>query len=155
MVTELDGKIPVTYHTYLYPEKILCLGTAVELYQIFTQKPCLSNFIDNILNPYLYRWLFIEKFGKAPWEDRSHGLKGIIEAYSSILQIPLNLTMIVEFLNLLIRQETRSNSLCPCNSGKKVKCCHKKKLEKLLKTVPLFILRNDLKLLWEILNENH
>lgn len=134
-VYELDEKIESNYH-HFQSDGALCLGTKIDLYIIFSQSPCLDTFINEILNPYLYRWLYIKKFGKEPWADRSHGNKGIIESYAELLSIQADKEIINSFLDLLVENKTRANSLCPCNSGKKVKCCHKKKLENLLKKVP-------------------
>lgn len=132
---EIDGKIDLGYH-HFQSDGSLCLGTEIDLYMIFSNNPCLDTFMTEILNPYLYRWLYIKRFGKEPWTDRSHGNMGIIESYAEALEIPADKNIVKEFLALLMEKNTRANSLCPCNSGKKVKCCHKKKLEKLLNKIP-------------------
>lgn len=140
-VFELDGKIDKAYHTN--PDLSLCLGTEVELYAVFSKRPCLKTFIEEILNPYLYRWLYITKYNKEPWADRSHGIIGIMEAYSEMLSVPCDKNMICNFISLLMLRNTRANSLCPCNSGKKVKCCHRKKLEKLAGEIPTSVFYKD------------
>lgn len=142
-VFELDGKIGLNYH-HFQSDSSLCLGTEIDLYMIFANNPCIDTFMNDILNPYLYRWLYIQKFGKEPWADRSHGNKGIIESYAELLNIPTDKEIVNCFLYLLLENKTRANSLCPCNSGKKVKCCHKKKLEKLFKKVPQQIFLQNL-----------
>ena len=134
-VFEEGGKINSNYH-HFQSDGSLCLGTEIDLYMLFSKNPCLVTFITYILNPYLYRWLYIQEFGKEPWSDRSHGNEGIIESYAELLNIPADKETVNRFLKLLLEKRTRANSLCPCNSGKKVKCCHKKKLENLVKRVP-------------------
>ena len=62
---ELDGKIESNYHHFL-SDGSLCLGTEIDLYKIFAIRPCLDTFMTEILNPYLYRWLYINRFGKEP-----------------------------------------------------------------------------------------
>ena len=140
---ELDGKIETCYHHFL-SDGSLCLGTEIDLYKIFSMSPCLDTFMTEILNPYLYRWLYIKRFGKEPWIDRSHGNEGIIESYAEALEIPADKSIVEGFLALLTDRNTRANSLCPCNSGKKVKCCHRKKLDKLLTTIPSQVFLRDL-----------
>ena len=139
---ELDGKIETCYHHFL-SDGSLCLGTEIDLYKIFSMSPCLDTFMTEILNPYLYRWLYIKRFGKEPWIDRSHGNEGIIESYAEALEIPADKSVVEGFLALLMGKKTRANSLCPCNSGKKVKCCHRKKLDKLLTTIPSQVFLRD------------
>lgn len=140
---ELDEKIETCYHHFL-SDGSLCLGTEIDLYKIFAMSPCLNTFMTEILNPYLYRWLYIKRFGKEPWNDRSHGSMGIIESYAEALEIPPDKSIIREFIILLTEKNTRANSLCPCNSGKKVKCCHKKMLDKLLTIIPSQVFLRDL-----------
>lgn len=140
---ELDGKIESNYHHFL-SDGSLCLGTEIDLYKIFAIRPCLDTFMTEILNPYLYRWLYIKRFGKEPWADRGHGNAGIIESYAEALEIPPDKTIVKDFLAFLAEKNTRANSLCPCNSGKKVKCCHRKKLDKLLTRIPSEVFLRDL-----------
>lgn len=140
---ELDGKIETCYH-HFFSDGSLCLGTEIDLYKIFSMSPCLDTFMTEILNPYLYRWLYIKRFGKEPWIDRSHGNDGIIESYAEALEIPADKSIVEGFLALLTDRNTRANSLCPCNSEKKVKCCHRKKLDKLLTTIPSQVFLQDL-----------
>lgn len=140
---ELDGRIESSYHHFL-SDGSLCLGTEIDLYKIFALSPCLDTFMTEILNPYLYRWLYIKRFRREPWIDRSHGNRGIIESYAEALEIPSDKNIVKEFLALLAEKNVRANSLCPCNSGKKVKCCHRKKLEKLLTAIPSQVFLRDL-----------
>ena len=139
---ELDGKIESSYHHFL-SDGSLCLGTEIDLYKIFSENPCLDTFMTEILNPYLYRWLYIKRFGKEPWTDRSHGNMGIIESYAEALDISSDKNTVKKFLVLLLENKTRANSLCPCNSGEKVKCCHRKKLDKLSTKIPAQIFFRD------------
>lgn len=130
---EVSGKISSNYHKNSSTE--LCLGTPADLY--LKWKPNnFSCFMKKIVNPYLYRWLFINKFGKEPWADRSHGKTGIIEFYSEYLKVQKNSKTIKAFLFILINGNARLNTLCPCGSGKKLKSCHMHKLNKLLLNVP-------------------
>lgn len=138
---ELDGKIEINYH-HFQDDGSLCLGATIDLYAIFFPKPCLDTFMNDILNPYLYRWLYIKKFRETPWIDRSHGKEGLVEAYAELLEIPPEKTVVKSFIALLAANNARANSPCPCNSGKKVKSCHRKKLEKLQKLPPQIFLQD-------------
>lgn len=132
-VFEIDNKIPKDYHKNSSTE--LCLGTPVDLYVKWKERT-FSFFIKEIVNPYLYRWIYFNKFGYEPWDDRSHGKNGIIEFYSEYLEIKADFNKVFKFLYILINGNVRSNTFCPCGSGRKIKSCHMHKLNKLLKKVP-------------------
>lgn len=143
IVDEIGNKIPSNYHKN--SSTTLCLGTSIELYQIYNRDKSFSNFMENIVNPYLYRWLYIMKFHSEPWPDRSHGKKGILEGYSEILNVEPNKHIISEFLLILIDGNARLNKKCPCGSGKKVKHCHLQLLNKLIFQIPKIVFQTDLK----------
>ncbi len=143
IVHEIGNKIPKEYHKN--SSTALCLGTDVELYQIFYQDKKFSTFMNKILNPYLYRWLYISTYNSEPWKDRPHGNNGIIESYAEILGIDKAPETVLQFLYILANENARINTKCPCGSGKKTKCCHMHILNKLMKYVPNKIFKHDYK----------
>lgn len=144
VVYEEENLIPKHYHKN--PDTSLCLGTPAELYVLFSKSPCLKTFMMDIVNPYLFRWLATSK-GVSLWEDRSHGVDGIIEGYCTLISLK-NVTQVHDsLLFMLTHRDYRSNSLCPCGSRIKTKLCHRKKFEWISKRVPREILYEDLKLI--------
>ena len=141
VVFEDSGLIPHCYHRNEHSS--LCLGTAAELYVVFTKSPCLATFINEILNPYLYRWLTLQATGEVPWGDRSHGLAGVFEGYYRLLNMSTPIQVYHALFYILGHRDFRTNQLCPCGSGKKIKTCHRKQFELLASRVPVEILRTD------------
>jgi hypothetical protein len=140
-VNEVGNKIPRDYHKN--SSTSLCLGTNIELYEIFGKEKTFSGFMEYIVNPYLYRWFYISKFNKAPWNDRAHGCQGIIDSYADFLSIPNDKKIISDFLFILSSGNARLNKFCPCGSGKKTKLCHMHGLNKLIHDYPLSIFQKD------------
>jgi hypothetical protein len=85
----------------------------------------------NLLNPYLYSWLWFSKYGKMPWGERSHGLVGLCESYQDMLKIT-DKTKVIPFLKLITTNQIRPRAGCPCGSGQPYRKCHKKLVDKLL-----------------------
>jgi len=141
IVSETSGTIHPKYHHI--QNASLCLGTEAELYMIFSKIPCLVTFMNEFVNPYLFRWLTIQHLGHAPWIDRAHGLKGIIEGYCHILQLEHARQVFESLRFILSNRDYRQNHPCPCGSGEKTKQCHRKRFEHLVSLVPMEVMQND------------
>lgn len=140
IVFEENNLIPVSYHHN--PDSSLCLGTQVELYMIFSGLPCLKIFIKKILNPYLYRWLAYKK-GYPVWEDRSHGIEGLIEGYRFLLKVQTIKQVYHSLSFILTNDHFQTSQPCPCGSGLKTKHCHRKLFHQVSTRVPKNILAKD------------
>ena len=140
-VNEIGNKIPRNYHKN--SSTTLCLGTNIELYSIYRKNRSFSGFMENIVNPYLYRWIYISKYNKEPWGDRAHGCQGIIDSYAEILSVVNERSVIMDFLRILSTGNARLNKACPCGSGKKTKLCHMHRLNKMIRDYPRMIFLKD------------
>lgn len=134
-VIETEGKIPAYYHRSR-EEGWLCLASPPELYIQFNRNRSLKNYIENLLNPYLYRWLYLKKFNEPPWGERSHYEAGIIEGYKKILNIS-NEEKLLLFLEIILKNNIQWRQVCPCGSNLMLRKCHKKQINFIKKNVPL------------------
>ncbi len=148
---EVDGAIPVAYHRN--PDSSLCLGTPAELYLIFRKAPNLDSFMNRIVNPYLYRWLSVKEAGVPAWEDRSHGLDGLVESYSELLKSD-DVGVLVRLLTKAIVDGIHPNQPCSCGSGVKFKHCHMKRVRRIMDSVPHDVLFSDLGYLNKMVRRN-
>lgn len=139
-VEELDNNIPAKFHHY--SNGTLCLCVPVEYLSIFLRSPTLSNFINNLLNPYLTSWLWYKQFGEMPWGERSHGAIGLCEFYAELLKIR-NLPTLLPFLEKIILGDIPQRANCPCGSGVPYRNCHKKIVNKFLLRIPISNIRED------------
>lgn len=85
----------------------------------------MEGFINNLVNPYLLSWLWLEKFGKMPWGERRHGWIGICESYQELLKIN-NQENVIPFVKRLALNNINQREICPCGSGIPYRNCHKK-----------------------------
>jgi len=125
---ELGNRIPDDYHKN--PDKSLCLATPLDVIKKFSNEPSILNYINNLLIPYLYRFSFSQKHGKAPFGDYSHGALGLIEYYLEQLDVS-SISTLVQMLLVVLDHKYRGHSICPCGSTKRLRDCHGIKLQEL------------------------
>ncbi|MCK9211566.1 MAG: SEC-C domain-containing protein [Ignavibacteriaceae bacterium] len=123
---EIGNKIPDNYHKN--KDKSLCIAPPVDLSMKFSSNPCILNYINNLLIPYLYRYSFLQKYGKAPFEEYSHGALGLIEYYFEFLRVD-SIPSLGKMLLIVLENKYRGHLPCPCGSNKKLRHCHGSKLK--------------------------
>lgn len=136
---ETGDKIPDDYHKN--HDKSLCIAPPLDLIQKFLSDPCILNYINNLLIPYLYRYSYIQKYGKAPFGEYSHGALGLIEYYFELLEIN-SIPSLGKLLLIVLENKYRGHSPCPCGSSKKLRDCHGFKL-KMISKLPVNQLEQD------------
>ncbi len=127
---EIGNRIPENYHKNT--DTSLCLGAPPDQIQKFNVEPNILNYINNLVIPYLYRFSFIEKFGKAPFDDYSHGALGLLEYYFDYFDIN-SIPLLGKFFLLILENTYRGHSICPCGSNKKIRICHGSKIMRISK----------------------
>jgi hypothetical protein len=153
IVRETGGKIPSDFHRYMGGG--LCLGATPELYTIFTKRPTLENYIDNLVDPYLFGWLYYQQYGEMPWGERNHGAKGLIESYKELLHIEKDENAMV-LLRQIAANAIKQREICPCGSGLPFRKCHKKLVQRLSVNIPQGVFFQDfLTIIGGKMYENH
>lgn len=120
-VIEKGSRIKPEYHTM--PDETLCLETPLNQMIIFRQSPTIIGFVNKLLVPYLYRHSYIQKYKSEPFEDRKHGVDGIIQQYSELLNTS-DIGVITKLLRVVTSERYVRGSPCPCQSGKTLEQCH-------------------------------
>lgn len=147
-VTERGGKIPSDFHRNS-PGGELCLCAPSEQCLVFFKDPCLKNYVENLVNPYLFSWLWYKKYGAMPWGERGHGRPGLVESYLDLLKLNRR-DAVLPLLKMALHPGSPRFD-CPCGSGRPYRKCHKKIISKLLIHVPAVQLANDYFVLqWEL-----
>ena len=123
----LRDDIPASFEHY-YEDGTLCLGAACELYDFLAAKPFLKSFIEEIVMSYFYSVSYYKRYGVAPYGERSHGVRGIEEAYKERYAVGDQDVLIQLLLYIVGIQRYRGHICCPCGSGKKLRNCHGGKL---------------------------
>ena len=120
-VHEIGGRISKDFHRN--PDASLCLGAPLQIRMKFQKNPTLLGFIEEQVIPYLYSHSYFEKYGKMPFGELSHGVKGIIEFYQELFILQSEVA-VLGFLRILVDKNYRGHHNCPCGSGIKLRFCH-------------------------------
>ena len=140
---ELSGIIAPSYE-HLFVGGDLCLGVQGELLIAQLKDPSLVRLYDGPVRSYLYSYLFHERYGRYPFEDRAHGTKGILQFYSEFF----GETDPIRTWRLLMStctEEYRGHLPCPCGSGIAGRKCHGDAVLRLKRSGAISGAKDDLK----------
>lgn len=121
-VYELSNKITRSYH-HLYSDRELCLGIEGEIMFNCKGKLTVEYLINKYIKPYFYSYKYYERFEEMPFGERSHGIKGILEAYMEIFNVD-NVIDAYYCLLQVVKVPYRGHLPCVCGSGLKTRKCH-------------------------------
>ena len=128
-VYETGGRIPPDFHQY--DNRSLCLGAPVEVDRRFKADPRLIKFVETLVTEYLYGYSHLEKYGKLPFGELSHGGSGILEYYQELFNTN-HIEVILRLLKIMADGKYRGHHLCPCGSEIILRKCHGPKLLRLI-----------------------
>lgn len=120
-VKEIGGKIPVAFHHN--SDETLCLDTPLTVLEVFRREETLSNFIDNLVVPYLYSYSYYQLKGQMPFGEWAHGTDGILADYKERLKVSDDV-VILNLLRIIVEDCYRGHLACPCGSQQKLRQCH-------------------------------
>lgn len=131
IIGELDGRIPrdIDYHTY--PDGVFCLGSDIKIKSILNTNPTVKNLFEKILIPFLYKIVYKQKYGIAPYGELRHGEDGLIDDYERLFEVQ-GKTSVLQVLRALGKRKRDANKLqCPCGCSTRVgKCSYRFSLQK-------------------------
>lgn len=121
-----DPKLPIDIDRHILKNGQACLGAAAEVRWKWSAAPNMVSFLDEFVAPFLAWQVFFDANEYPPaWGQRSHDKKGVLEFYAEILGLQIDAN-IEGFINLLARKNTPGgHEMCPCNSGQRLRNCHK------------------------------
>lgn len=140
-VYSYNDSIPVYFHTN--PDNSLCLGAPYEVEKKFRTDPTLCGFVNNLLIPFLYSYQYKKTYQCLPYGERSHGAKGILESYQQILRVQ-SCREILHFLEIVTSRDYRGHWRCPCNSGMKIRNCHREIIQNMMKDKEFYDFSQDI-----------
>ncbi|HSV94736.1 MAG TPA: hypothetical protein VLH94_02020 [Spirochaetia bacterium] len=123
VVREINNRIPKIPDRHVYDKGGLCLFLLEEKWKYYKEGTSIVDFINGPISLYLLGQSFFEQKGVFPQGERSHGVKGIVELYTEILQTD-DTEIIKTFVEYLCEPITRGHWPCYCKSGKKIRNCH-------------------------------
>jgi len=149
---EVGGKVPYepgqgNADRHVNPDGSACLHIEEEWW---LQHPEGGLAVQELLRGPIYHWLvgqvMYEADGEWPWEARSHGTDGVLEAYQELLGVP-DLQAAMRCLRALQRKRLHPRGDCPCGSGQTLEDCCLETFESIRERVPRKLLRQRWKVL--------
>ena len=112
-------------YPHLYSDRSLCLATETDIRFRYIEGFDLVDWMGTYVENYYYSYEYYQRFGVFPFGERGHGDKGVLETYQEIFDVN-STTAAKNVLSYIVsHKKYRGHHLCPCNSGKKVRDCHK------------------------------
>jgi hypothetical protein len=130
-VKEVGGRIPDTFHKN--SGGILCLGTPTAQMLQLHKSQTVPGFVESCVIPYLYGFVYREKFGSMPFDEQEHGEIGLLDDFREMFAVKTNSGAIAMVRLCSLKKRVANKQPCPCGSGKRVGKCHNRKLNVLRK----------------------
>ena len=148
-------EIPWKADRHVFPDGLACLCVFSEYRKHWPPGSDLTDFLGTLVHPYLVGQAYYQDHGRwPPGRGRSHGSKGIVEAYQDLLA-PLGAVtqpVIEDFARLLARpKHPKGHEPCPCGSGRRLHNCHRSLLMSLRRIIDPEHAKSD----WEFLRRHH
>ena len=122
-VIEVGGKVEKAF-SHLNDDNTLCLAVPMEMRRIFKETPTLLGFVEKLVIPYLYGYVYQQKHGTMPFGEAPHGNAGVLEYYRELFN-PTNDLALLKGLYGIYQHGYRGHHSCPCGSGIIIRKCHK------------------------------
>lgn len=146
VLVETGGKIQRTadWQWHVGNNGECCLGTPAQIYRELRDGITLLKWMDRFVVPFLANHIHRVELGSYANGEFSHGVKGVFEDYSDLLQL-FEVGEVVKMLRLMTGKDLLSKNVdCFCGSGKKYKRCYLLEPNRHLLGIPSHILSSDL-----------
>jgi hypothetical protein len=144
LVFETGDRIPKEADRHISPmDGNCCLGVWEE-WLLTAPDHTFGTFLTGLLHDYFVSQTYFTHKREWPFGQRSHDIVGVYESFADLLGIENDATIIIEHLRLLSMDEAKGHHPCPCNSGKRLRHCHRNKVDELKERVPSAMARRML-----------
>ena len=122
-----DPKLPIgDIDRHIMRDGRACLGVQADISMRWSAASTILDFLDSLVAPFLAWQAYYDVHQKPPhWGERSHFAQGILEFYAELLGRSAD-PSVIGFMRLLARKnQPKGHEPCPCNSGKRLRDCHR------------------------------
>jgi hypothetical protein len=141
VVREISGRIPALADRHVYRNGTLCVLVPEDW--LLHERRTLLSFLDGPLRNFFIGESLVARGHPRPFGERSHGLRGLFEAYGEIVGSADPLT-IRRYLECLAKRQIKGHWDCPCGSGLRVRKCHRDQLRHLRERMPRSVAQSAL-----------
>ena len=135
-VYETEGRIPRELDRHVFPSDGTCCLTVWEAWLAEVQEPTIEAFFRGPLHDFFFSQTYFDVHGEWPFGERSHGIAGVVEAFSEILGVEQDRQVVVAYLRLMCRRHLGGHAACPCGVGRRLRDCHRDQVEALRGQIP-------------------
>lgn len=140
---EVGGRIPRHDDRHVQADGSACVGVPEEWLLRPKPEQTLRKYLEEPVRDFLIWQALVEKGEPAPWDGRSHGMRGLEESYSEMLGIR-DPNAIPRYLELLILKKVKGHLSCPCGSGMRLRDCHRQHVLDLRERIPRSVAKSAL-----------
>ncbi len=123
IVLEVGGSLKRVGARHMYTNGMCCLCVWEE-WLAKASDTSFQSFCDGPLHNFFLSQVIFDQTGKWPFDERSHGAKGIAEGIANTLGLELSGVQANRYTRALAAKELKGHWMCPCGSGKKLRHCH-------------------------------
>jgi hypothetical protein len=131
---ETAGRIPRTPDHHCYSDGTLCLFAPGERWRYWPEGQGLLEFLRGPVQSYFVGHSIYELTGQWTFGERSHGSRGIIEAYSDLIG-STDAKTLIRYLSAMARPKLAPHRACPCGSSRRISVCHRSLVQSLRRKV--------------------
>jgi hypothetical protein len=143
IVRETGGRVPNSPDWHTYDKGALCVMVPEE-WLANPESGSIMAFLDGPVRNYFLGHTLAESGLQRPMGERSHGSRGLLEAYGEMVGSAEPIS-IRKYLAFLSKDRVKGHWDCPCGSGNKLRKCHMNHFLNLQKKISSKIARMALK----------
>lgn len=127
LVKETGGRIPRIPDRHINDDGTACLFVPDERWKHYPKSATIVDFIGGPVYQFFLGQTYFEVTGHWPFGQRKHGVEGLLESYTEILGTK-EFKVIYNFISYLSKNQIKGHWSCYCQSGKRLRHCHLKKV---------------------------
>lgn len=126
-IIETGGRIPRELDRHINTNGTCCIGVHGE-WEFTSADTSFGAFLTGPVRDFFLSQLHFEAHGVWPFDQRAHGLPGMIESYAELLGVGNDEDIVADTLAYLRLEETKGHWHCPCGSGAPLRRCCRARL---------------------------
>ncbi len=144
LLYETGGRVPWVPDRHVNSDGRACAFVPEEWLIRPGEERTLIRYLDGPVRNFFLWQSLVERGESVPWQDRSHGVAGLIESYGDMLGLEGE-SAISCCLEYLSKEQIKGHWTCYCGSAKRIRNCHLEELRALRLRISEHIARLALK----------
>ena len=108
----------------MYKDGTACLWVPGERWRYWPLGESMTTLLKGPVLSFFVAQSIYERTSTWPFGERSHGAKGIFEAYREMVGAARTNAVLMDFIKMLGKRPIKGHWSCPCGSGSPLRSCH-------------------------------